>query len=51
MRRPKGQALLKRCRGRVAEVEAGLAGLLGRDEERLVRRWLSEVAEKLAEDR
>ena len=47
----KGQALLKRCRARVAEVEAGLAGLLGRDEQRTVRRWLSAVAEKLAEDR
>jgi DNA-binding MarR family transcriptional regulator len=46
-----GQALLKRCRGRVAEVEAELAGLLGKDEERLVRRWLSAVAEKLADGR
>jgi DNA-binding MarR family transcriptional regulator len=48
---PKGQALLKRCRARVAELEAELAGLLGRDEERVVRHWLSSVAEKLAEDR
>jgi DNA-binding MarR family transcriptional regulator len=48
---PKGQALLKRCRARVAELEAELAVLLGRDEERAVRRWLSAVAEKLAEDR
>jgi DNA-binding MarR family transcriptional regulator len=48
---PKGQALLKRCRARVAELEAELAGLLGRDEERAVRHWLSSVAEKLAEDR
>ena len=47
----KGQALLKRCRARVAELEAELAGLLGRDEQRTVRRWLSAVAEKLAEDR
>jgi DNA-binding MarR family transcriptional regulator len=47
----RGQALLKRCRGRVAEVEAALAGLLGKDEERLVRRWLSAVAEKLADGR
>jgi hypothetical protein len=45
------QAMLKRCRARVAEVERELAGLLGKDEERLVRRWLSAVAEKLAEDR
>lgn len=48
----KGQALLKRCRSRVAEVEAELASLLGRrDEQKTVRRWLSAVAEKLAEDR
>lgn len=47
----KGQALLKRCRARVAEVEAELAGLLGREEERAVRNWLSAVAEKLAEAR
>ncbi len=47
----KGRALLKRCRARVAELEAELAGLLGRDEQRTVRRWLSAVAEKLAEDR
>lgn len=47
----RGQALLKRCRGRVAGVEAELAGLLGEDEERLVRRWLSGVAEKLADGR
>ncbi|MBN9089490.1 MAG: MarR family transcriptional regulator [Reyranella sp.] len=47
----KGHALLKRCRARVAELEAELAGLLGRDEQRTVRRWLSSVAEKLAEDR
>jgi DNA-binding MarR family transcriptional regulator len=47
----KGQALLKRCRARVAELEGELAGLLDRDEERVVRRWLSAVAEKLAEDR
>jgi DNA-binding MarR family transcriptional regulator len=48
---PKGQALLKRCRARVAVLEAELAGLLGREEQRTVRRWLSAVAEKLAEDR
>ena len=47
----RGMALLKRCRVRVAEVESRLAGLLGRDEERTVRRWLSAVAEKLAEGR
>jgi DNA-binding MarR family transcriptional regulator len=47
----KGQALLKRCRARVAAVEAEVAALLGKDEERAVRRWLSAVAEKLAETR
>jgi DNA-binding MarR family transcriptional regulator len=47
----RGQVLLKRCRGRVAEVEAALGRLLGEDEERLVRRWLSAVAEKLADGR
>jgi DNA-binding MarR family transcriptional regulator len=47
----RGMALLKRCRVRVAEVESRLAGLLGRDEERTVRRWLSAVADQLAEDR
>lgn len=43
----KGQALLKRCRWRVMEVEDRLGGLLGRDEERVVRRWLSAVGEAL----
>jgi len=47
----RGQALLKRCRARVTEVEDRLTGLAGKDEERLVRRWLSAVAEKLAENR
>ena len=47
----KGEALLKRCRGRVHEVEKGAAALLGKDEERAVRRWLSAVAEKLSESR
>ena len=48
---PKGQALLKGCRARVNELEDQLSGLLGRDEDRAVRRWLSAVAEKLAEGR
>jgi len=48
---PKGQALLKRCRARVVEIDAEVASLLGREEERLVRRWLSAVAEKLGEGR
>jgi DNA-binding MarR family transcriptional regulator len=51
----RGMALLKRCRARVAKVEDRLAGLMSRDEERGVRRWLSVVAgefgDKLAEDR
>jgi len=47
----RGKALLKRCRARVAGVEDRLAGLMSRDEERGVRRWLSMVADELAEDR
>jgi len=47
----KGEALLKRCRSRVHEVEKEVAALLGKDEERAVRRWLSAVAEKLSEGR
>jgi len=48
---PKGRALLKRCRARVVAIDAEVAALLGREEERLVRRWLSAVAEKLGESR
>jgi DNA-binding MarR family transcriptional regulator len=44
---PRGMALLKRCRSRVTEVESRLAGLLVRDEERTVRRWLGAVADEL----
>ena len=44
----KGQALLKRCRARVMEVEDRLVGLAGRDEDRVVRRWLSAVGEALS---
>ena len=43
----KGQALLRRCRARVMEVEDRIGGLVARDEERAVRRWLSAVAEAL----
>jgi DNA-binding MarR family transcriptional regulator len=43
----KGQALLKRCRARVAKIEAQFGGLLGKDDEKIVRRWLSAVAETL----
>lgn len=47
----KGQAVLKRCRSRIASIEVEIADLLGKDEEAeaIVRRWLSAVAEKLAE--
>ena len=44
----KGQALLKRCRARVAQVDDRLAALAGREEERVVRRWLSAVGEALS---
>lgn len=47
----KGQALLKRCRSRVHEVEEKLGRLVGREEERVVRQWLGAVAETLAGDR
>ncbi|HEV3494044.1 MAG TPA: MarR family transcriptional regulator [Reyranella sp.] len=47
----KGQALLKRCRARVMDVEDRIGGLVGREEEKAVRCWLSAVAEKLAEGR
>lgn len=48
---PRGEALLRRCRARVQEVEGRIAGLLGREEERVVRRWLAAVGEKLTEER
>lgn len=48
---PKGLALLRRCRLRVNEIEGRIASLAGREEERVVRRWLSAVAETLADDR
>jgi DNA-binding MarR family transcriptional regulator len=47
----KGQALLKRCRARVMDVEDRIGGLVGREEEKAVRRWLGAIAEKLAEGR
>lgn len=47
----RGEVLLRRCRGRVMEVEEQIASLLGRDEERVVRRWLGALGEKLAEER
>ncbi|MDB5486385.1 MAG: MarR family transcriptional regulator [Reyranella sp.] len=47
----RGEALLKRCRVRVMEIEGRLSGLLGREDERVVRRWLAAVGEKLTEER
>ena len=47
----RGVALLRRCRGRVQEVEERLGRLAGREEERVVRQWLAAVAETLAADR
>ncbi len=43
----KGQALLKHCRTRIQQIEGRLVGLIAKDEEKVVRRWLSEVAEEL----
>jgi DNA-binding MarR family transcriptional regulator len=39
----KGRALLKRCRAKVQTVEAQLVRLLGKGDERVVRRWLAAV--------
>ncbi len=44
---PKGRDLLRRCRVRVMQLEGRIGALLGRDDERAVRRWLSAVAETL----
>ena len=46
-----GEALLKRCKARVQEVEERIAGLVGREEEKVVRRWLAAVGTKLTTDR
>jgi DNA-binding MarR family transcriptional regulator len=46
---PGGRALLKRCRARVATVDARLAALASRREERAVRRWLGAVARELGQ--
>ena len=48
---PGGLALLRRCRARVNGIEDRLARLVGHEEERVVRRWLSSVAETLVADR
>lgn len=47
----KGRALLKRCRSRVNAIENRIAALVGRDDERVIRRWLSAVAEALGKER
>ncbi|MGD9883546.1 MAG: MarR family winged helix-turn-helix transcriptional regulator [Reyranella sp.] len=46
-----GRALLKRCRARVHAIEDRIADLVGRDDERVIRRWLSAVAETLGKER
>lgn len=46
-----GEALLRRCKARVQEVEERIGGLVGREEEKVVRRWLAVVGAKLAADR
>lgn len=46
-----GEALLKRCKAHVQEVEEQIAGLVGREEEKVVRRWLAAVGAKLTMDR
>jgi DNA-binding MarR family transcriptional regulator len=43
----RGQALLKRCRARVATIDARLGTIAGPADEIVVRRWLSAVAEEL----
>jgi DNA-binding MarR family transcriptional regulator len=42
-----GEGLLKRCKARVGTVEEQIAGLVGREEEKVVRRWLAAVGAKL----
>lgn len=47
----RGRALLKRCRSRVKAIEDRIAALVARDDERVIRRWLSAVAETLGKER
>ncbi len=47
----RGEALLRRCRARVQEIEGRLTGLVDREEEQVVRRWLAAVGLKLTEGR
>jgi len=44
----RGETLLRRCRSRVNELEERIGGMLNREEERVVRRWLSALGERLA---
>lgn len=46
-----GETLLKRCKVRVGAVEEQIAGLVGREEEKAVRRWLAAVGAKLTGER
>jgi DNA-binding MarR family transcriptional regulator len=46
-----GRALLRRCRARVNAIEDRIGDLINRDEERVVRKWLSAVAETLGKER
>jgi DNA-binding MarR family transcriptional regulator len=47
----RGRTLLARCRARVHAIDDRIAALAKRDEERVIRRWLSAVAETLGKDR
>lgn len=47
----RGEALLRRCRARVQEIEGLLTGLVDREDEQVVRRWLAAVGRKLTEER
>jgi len=47
----RGRALRQRCRTRIMELERALQGLLRKDEQKIVRRWLTEVATTLMTDR
>src|SRR5262245_52695634 len=48
---PRGRTLLKRCRDRVMELEKGLQRPLSGDEQKVVRRWLAEIATSLMSER
>ena len=46
-----GEALLKRCKARIGPVEEQIAGLVGREDEKVGRRWLAAVGAKLVGER